>query len=218
VVVATVAPNLSNSNCLFTDGVSLINLNVIDCGGALSTNFLAFYGSIANGKVMLNWSTSKENNPLSFTVERSMRNDVFVPIGEISSHQLYTAERNEYQFQDTGYLNGSAHYRIRMNGSQGRVAYSRIIQLNGQAHDFGIRRLANPFQSEISLDVNLPADARINVTLMNATARTVVTKTYPGFSGVNTLRLSGLDHLPAGTYLLQIQYKDQLLTRKLIKQ
>src|SRR5207244_6224889 len=63
VVVATTSANLSNSSCLFTDGVSIIHLNVITCGPVLGTNLLSFNGKLSDQHANLNWVTSKENQP-----------------------------------------------------------------------------------------------------------------------------------------------------------
>src|SRR5205085_1979224 len=71
VVVATTSSNLSNGNCLFTDGVSIISLSVINCGTPLKTDLIAFNGKLISDIGHLSWTTSKEDEALVFLIERS---------------------------------------------------------------------------------------------------------------------------------------------------
>ena len=48
VIVATTVPNLANTNCQFTDGVSIITLNVMNCFIPLKIDLLSFNGKLVN--------------------------------------------------------------------------------------------------------------------------------------------------------------------------
>ncbi len=99
VVVATTASNLTNPNCNISDGVT-ITLTVNDCGVPLKSDLLSFNGRLVSDKGNLSWTTSKEEEPIIFTVERSTDGNNFTSIGSVNSLNNYMAATNAYSFID----------------------------------------------------------------------------------------------------------------------
>jgi hypothetical protein len=105
-----------------------------------------------------------------------------------------------------------------LSNPAGKMKYSRIIQLNTSSQeDFKVGVMTNPFQKDLQFDVTLNEDARIKVALLNASGAPVRQKDFTAYNGVNYFSFQDLQSLSQGIYILQVQNKDQTITRKLIK-
>jgi hypothetical protein len=218
VVVSTTAGNLSNSSCQVTDGVSQIALNVMDCGVVLNTDLLSFNGKLANNRSNLFWTTTREHEVLRYHVEKSLDGTNFTRIGTVNGRNNTSAENNHYSFTDSSLLAGKTFYRIVITNPAGKMKFSRIIQLNTTSFDdFKVGIMTNPFQKDLQFDVTLNSDSKIKVALLNASGVPVRQKDFTAYNGVNYYALQDLQGLSQGIYILQIQNKDQTITRKLIK-
>jgi hypothetical protein len=218
VVVSTTSGNLSNSNCQVTDGVSQIALNVMDCGVVLNTDLLSFNGKLANNRSNLFWTTTREHEALRFNVEKSFDGSNFTKIGSVNGHNINSAENNHYSFTDSSILAGKTYYRIMLTNPAGKMKFSRIIQLNSNSlDDFKVGVMTNPFQKDLQFDVTLNSDSKIKVALLNASGAPVRQKDFTAYSGINYFALQDLQSLSQGIYILQVQSKDQTITKKLIK-
>ena len=100
VVVATLDSNLANSACLFTDASTIITLKVLDCGVPLGIDFISFSGKLNHGNADLIWTTSKESEPVSYSVERSYDGTNFSSIGMLPGRNNPNAANNTYKFTD----------------------------------------------------------------------------------------------------------------------
>ena len=87
-VVATTTPNLSNTACLSTDLTTIVTLNVQDCGVPLGINFISFSGKLDRGNANLIWTTSKENEPVYYSIERSYDGTSFSSIAVLPGQKI----------------------------------------------------------------------------------------------------------------------------------
>ncbi|MGZ3987896.1 MAG: T9SS type A sorting domain-containing protein [Flavisolibacter sp.] len=217
VVVSSTSGNLGNANCQVTDGISIISLNVLNCGIVLKTDLLSFNGKLANNRSNLYWSTSKENEPIHFTVEKSFDGINFSRIGTVQGNKNATAETNYYSFTDSAGITNDMKYRIGLTNAAGNTRYSRIIQLGNNPEAFTVNVLSNPFGRNLLFEVGVNEDGKIDAVLLNASGTVIKHQTYPAYNGTNNFSLQNAETLPAGIYVLQVQYKDKTLTRKVIK-
>ncbi len=217
VVVATTSPNLGNSSCLFTDGVSIINLTVNNCGTPLNTDLLSFSGKLIDDKTNLSWVTSKENEPIYYIIERSNDGNNFSSIGTINGHKNYNAENNYYSFSDPAAVSDKAWYRIALRNDENKKKYSRIIQLYDKKIEFGLSNVINPFNHELDFEVVVPENARIEAVLTNLSGKPLRKENFVVYGGVNSLTILDTERLPAGMYILQIKNKERVISKKLMK-
>jgi hypothetical protein len=217
VVVATTSPNLGNSSCLFTDGISIINLTVNNCGTPLKTDLLSFNGKLIDGKTNLSWVTSKENEPVYYSIERSNDGNNFSSIGIINGYKNYNAENNYYSFSDPAAVSDKAWYRIAMRNDENKKKYSRIIQLYDKKIEFGLSNVINPFNHELDFEVLVPENARIEAVLTNLSGKPLRKENFIVYEGVNSLTILDTERLPAGMYILQIKNKERVISKKLMK-
>ena len=217
VIVATTATNLTNSNCQMSDGTS-IRLNIINCGVVLSTDLISFNGKLVNDYGQLTWTTSKEDEPISFNIERSNDGINFFTIGTVNSHNDYSAAINRYTFNDPVQILGKKFYRIVMINRNLQKKYSRVIQLSkGVSSVFTLLNVVNPFYDKIDFDISIPADGKVDVQLIDMMGKTVKKTSYIVQEGINSLNLGNTDNLAAGMYIFQLSHQGEVLTSKVIK-
>lgn len=217
-IVGTTLLNLADINCQVTDGVSIINLSVTNCGIPLKTDLLSFTGQLVADKSNLSWTTSKEDEPIVFNIERSNDGTTYSPVGSVNSHNNYTAELNSYSFIDPQPVTGKVYYRLVMVDRSGGKKYSRTIQLSKQNdQQFGLVSVINPFNYSIDFDVTSPSEARIEVMITDLYGKLLRKNSYLVHAGINALSVPNTENLPAGTYIFRIKNNDTIINRKILK-
>jgi hypothetical protein len=216
VVVATTSSNLSNSSCTVTDGISIITLIVNNCGPILDVNLLSFNGKMMNHNANLSWRTSKEYEAISFTIEKSIDGIHFSPIATLNGHGN-NSQNNYYTYTDPAVLFSTAFYRIGMMNTSGKIKYSQVISLADGSIVFGLVNAVNPFTNEINFEIAAPQDAKVEAVLTNISGKPLKRQTFVVYEGVNGLTIPGLETLPVGMYILQVNYQGEVVNRKLMK-
>jgi hypothetical protein len=216
VVVATTPANIANVNCNISEGTT-ITLTVNNCGIPLKTDLLSFNGKLVVDKGNLAWTTSKEDEPVSFIVERSNDGINFNPIGTVNGHND-NAVVNAYSFIDPTPVTGKVYYRLSLKAQSTAQKYSRIIELSRQTSDgFGLTNVINPFNYSVDFEVTSPVDTKIDVQLIDLFGKVVQKNSYLVHTGVNALSLPNTENLPAGTYIFRVKNNDVLINRKVLK-
>lgn len=216
VVVGTTAANMLNTNCNFTDGIAIITLNIINCAPALNVNLLSFQGKAQNGQAVLNWTTSKESEGVSFEVEKSTDGANYHSIAVLTGYNG-NASINAYQFTDTAQLSGKTFYRVSLLTASGRRTTSHTVQLQGKEEVFALLNVVNPFGSSLAFNVEVDRSAKLEVALLDSRGRQTIRKSFVVNSGINHLALQDLMQLSPGVYILQLQVGDKMIIRKVIK-
>ncbi len=216
-IVATTPSNLSDVNCQFTDALNIITLNVINCLAPLSTDLLTFNGKLVNEYANLSWSTSKEDEPIHFDIEKSYDEINFTIAGTINSNTNYRSEVNHYSFTDPAGFSVKAWYRIVMINNHSRKKYSRVIQLTKEHIEFGLGNVINPFRNELVFDVHTTTNTKIDVSLMDLFGKQMKTKKFAIKAGINSLSIENTEGLTMGVYILQVKNNDIIINKKVLK-
>ena len=215
-IVATTADNLSNTDCQVTDGISIITLTVRDCTPVLQTSFLSFNARIVSGTGQLYWTTTKEDLPVTYQVERSTDGVNFVTIGSLDGHQRRSATVNEYTFNDRQSISGKVYYRIMMVYDNKRK-YSRSMQVSNQAARLSLTTIINPFFQSLEFEVASAENAKIHAELIDIFGKVVRKKDYIIHAGTSALRLEDIENLPPGNYIFRLHHNGEVTTRKVMK-
>jgi trimeric autotransporter adhesin len=219
VIAATTSANLSTTNCVVTDGISFLTLNVLNCGTPLKTDILSFSGKLVTDIANLNWTTSKEEEPVKYEIERSTDGVNFVLAGVVNGFNNTTSASNEYVFADPVAVNGKAYYRIAVVASGKSKKYSRTIQLSKFADkSFSVTNVLNPFNQVLDFNVTLPADTRIEAELLDLFGKVVKKKSFAVHAGLNSLSMTDTEALPNGTYILRVRSGNEVISKKMMKQ
>lgn len=216
-VVASNPDNLLYPDCSFSDPLA-IDVTVNDCGTPLKTELLSFNGKLVNDKGELTWTTSKEEGPITYTIERSADGSSFSAIGQVNGYNDQSANLNAYSLIDPTVVTGKVFYRLMMTQPSGGKRYSRIIQLtNLGGNNIGLVSVINPFNYSLEFDIAAQKDSKVEVELLDLYGRPVRKGTYMIRTGTNALSLPNTENLPDGTYIFRVKNNDLLFIRKVLK-
>ena len=217
VIVATTSNNLSSADCQNTDGVSIVTISVIPCQPVLTISLLSFNGKLVADKGKLSWTMAKQDEALSFTVERSNDGINFFAVGVIAGNNNYSSEVNYYSFTDPTPVVGKVWYRLVITNSANKKKVSSTIQLATQFSDFALGNVVNPFHNELVFDITTTQSVNISAELIDMFGKTVKKSNYMVYSGVNSISIPNTDKLPAGMYTLRILNKEIVQSKQVIK-
>ncbi len=214
VVVATTPDNLVDPHCNISDGVT-ITLSVLDCGPVLDVDLLSFNGKLVNTKANLSWSTTHEDEPVRFIIERSADGRSFSKAGESPGYNNGN-NTNHYSFIDPVPVNDRVWYRIAMVSATGKKKYSTIIQLYHKATDFELANIVNPFAATLTYNVTVADNSVITSELIDVAGKTVSSQKQLVYAGTNSVNFD-TQALPAGIYTLRVVNKNKYLVHRLVK-
>jgi len=218
VVTASTPSNLSNSSCSFSGGAT-IALTVDPCEFLLDLDILSFKGRNENNLGILYWTTSKEDGPVRYEVQKSKDGSRFVTIGEVQGFRDPSLEINNYTFTDPESLDNTlSWYRIKAIKEQtNKYKFSKFIQLIGDKAGLQIGSLINPFNSQVRFDLISGKDGLVNVELLDQHSHKLRSGAYNIIKGKNYITLTNTENLPAGFYILRVVSGNNVITRKIIK-
>ena len=215
VVVATTPSNLTDPNCNISDGVT-ITLSVLDCGPVLDVNLLSFNGKLIDSKANLAWSTTHEDSPLKFIIERSSDGRNFSKAGESPGYNNGN-NTNYYSFIDPVAVTDRVWYRIAMVPTNGKRKYSSIIQLYNRLTDFEITNIINPFTNSLTFDITVAENSVVTYELIDIAGKTVSSKKQLAYTGTNSINFGNTQSLPAGIYTLRVANKNKYVVKRVVK-
>jgi hypothetical protein len=173
-------------------------------------------GNIATVK----WSTQSEQNTDHFVLERSLDNISFSAIGFNVNAAGNSSTKKEYQEPDNiGSLtqNANIYYRVKLVDIDGRFKYSNIVILK-LSQKPGVTIWPNPFQSSINISITTEMATTIDINLIDVSGKTLRTSSQSVERGITKLTIDGLELLPAGVYLIEINDKKAGVTyQKVLK-
>jgi hypothetical protein len=170
-----------------------------------------------NTRVLLTWSTAKEENFSGFDVERSTDGFNWERIGNVSSNRQGGAQNN-YSLYDHNPALGTSFYRLRLIGDDGNYKYSDVRQMNVKLSDATIRILPNPIIAQASMEVRTENAETARMKLVDASGKTVAEKTVTFQIGVNRVDVSQWHRNPAGVYMLYVVTPTLNLNAKVVIQ
>lgn len=188
----------------------------LDSASAQSTDLLSFSGNMMNHKVQLYWATATEAQPLQFTIERSLDGNIFGAVASLNSYNN-GQDVNLYSFNDPDTIQSLIYYRLKITDDQGAIKYSSILKLNGMIQKSIAVNVRNPFDQRIHFNVTAPDNGRANVDLINLQGAVMRRREVNLDNGVNSIVIDNTDLLPAGIYILRIQFNGTVVQRKITK-
>lgn len=216
-IVATSVGNVANTNCRSTDAMNNVTMTVLDCGPLLAIKLLSFTGNTINGKAALKWTTTGENEPVNYDVEKSYDGTNYDLIGTVKNTGSNPAENNYYAFTDPSDVTGKVYYRIKIRTVDNRADYSRVLQMAANTSQFGFMSVVNPFRNELQFDVSSNKVGKARAILVDQLGNTIKSGSFELREGVNQLSFENTNSLPAGMYILRMEFAGMVIYKQVLK-
>lgn len=161
---------------------------------------------IINEGVVNKWVTANEINVTHFNIQRSSNGIDFYNINKIAAkNESY----NEYSFTDVQPLNGKNIYRLEVVDKDGKITYSKTLQITLNIKPEALNIYPNPAKNV----VNVIGKNIQQISIIDFTGRTLIQQ---NFNNANNLKLN-IENLSKGIYLLKVEdVKGNMQTKKLI--
>jgi hypothetical protein len=183
----------------------------------LPIELLYFTGHAETTSNILEWATATEKNSQYHILERSPDGiRTWEEIGRKSGAGTATDTRH-YLLRDENPLD-KAYYRLRSVDLDGKAEVFDMIFLEREGETSAIvRAFPVPFESEINLQVNIPSDRPVTMTVTDMLGQVFHSTIFEVPQGSNILK-ADLSHLPAGNYFIQLVDGKETAIVKVVKQ
>ena len=184
-------------------------------GIILPVTLATFSARRFNNINLLSWSTQFENNTSRFVVERSNDGRIYAAIGEVTAAGNSNIIRR-YSLTDSKPYKGNNYYRLRIIDKDNQFTLSNIqrIRTDGNA---GFTIFPNPVSNKLTISINADKASDGQLTITDMSGKTVYRRTLKLQEG-NTIIPVELNAVSAGSYLLKIQLKEEVIIQKFNKQ
>jgi hypothetical protein len=179
---------------------------------SLPVELVNFYADNNSDHVSLYWSTAKEENNDRFEIERSADGISFAVIGKISGNGNKNS-LSAYSYTDFEPVTGTSYYRLAQYNKDGSVTHSQIVAVE-RIHQSDLNLVPNPFSSSSELIVSSSLSAKVTVKISDISGKTV--QTIEGYNTNEKINI-GSD-LPKGIYIVHVNFADNIITTRMIKQ
>ena len=182
----------------------------------------SFTARRVNGTTVLSWTTESESNSWRFKIERSTDGSIWTNIGQVLAAGNSSTALS-YQFTDTVPLQGgnSLYYRLGLEDKDGRYMYSGValVKSNDKVTDAPqISGIApNPFGNEMGITCTVAASGPVEVLLRDMAGVTLIQRKFTANKGDNVWKLTNLNGLAQGIYIVQVLQGGMVGTGKVIK-
>ena len=159
--------------------------------------------------VLLEWTTSSEENNNYFLVERSINGKDWQSIGKISGAGTSSVEHS-YSFEDTKPIAGISYYRLKQTDFNGEYSYSSIKCINrpNETEDY---MTVYPNANANSFIVEGISIAACPIEVYDIVGHKI---TNVSFNTINPSKVAiSVEHLPIGTYIVTCCNKSKTIVK-----
>jgi hypothetical protein len=218
VVVASTTGNLASETCSFSDPTTITLDVMTDCVPILGTDLLSVSGKLIEDKARITWVTSKEQDPIRYSVEKSFDGIHFTSIVIVDGYYNGVSEKNYYTYDDPQAIAGKVFYRIAVLKDQNVKKYSQTITLSlDKINNWEMGAVINPFYNELQYGISSPVAAVAKIELVDNYGKTIRTASQHVNAGSNAFVLNNTAGVPAGIYLLKVTINGNVAIRKVMK-
>lgn len=187
-----------------------------DINNPLPIELVDFKGECENGKVLLTWVTASETDNDFFTVEKSVDNSDWFPIGTVqgAGNSLSTIT---YTFNDP-HPSGVAYYRLVQTDFDRATSTSPTI-MAGCAIQNGIE-IVNAWDDGnlVNLVVSSSLETMLDLDMLDSRGRSMANRPSQAIMNGLTLLTLPKTRIASGVYVLQLRNSEHLLTRRIVLQ
>jgi hypothetical protein len=171
----------------------------------LSSNKINLNGLMNNGLVNLNWTVTANDKIKYFTIERSLDGIHYSNAATVNA--LGSQPVGGYKTTDElfGVNASNAYYRIKGNGVNGEVLYSRTVQISLSTNGISaVTVLPNPVHNTMQINIASNADKDVQVLIYDVTGKLMRTTSSHVQKGYSTIKMNGFDSWARGVYTIKV--------------
>jgi hypothetical protein len=173
----------------------------------LSTSITNFTASPNGNAILVQWSSTNEQNNTSYEIQTSSDGQHFSDAGQTQSSPAADGSTAKYQYQyNPGQAaDGPIYIRIKMTDANGNVSYSTILVINGKegaGAPLSYHAFPNPATNSLFFQFNSNQTGRFVLQLIN-TAGQVVAEQPATLTGTSQIRLDLSPQPVKGLYFLR---------------
>ena len=201
-----------------SDNISTSGSGFISAGGVtLPVELVRFSSTLADGSAVIDWETATELNNERFLLEKSADGQNFVEVASIKGGGT-SSVLLRYQFTDKNLKEGIFFYRLSQFDFDGKSEILGVISLvnNVGIVNSNVMLFPNPISNNrliASLTGKLVLE-EWTATLIDLQGKVIQHKT--GHAGQTVLSMDIPLDLISGTYLLRVQTRNELVTKRLL--
>jgi N-acetylneuraminic acid mutarotase len=183
--------------------------------GTVPVELTSFTAFIADGSVILNWSTATEVNNYGFEIERR-KNGEYYTIGFVEGKGT-TTEPRQYSYIDKYSDAGIHFYRLKQMDFLGTFGYSDEIEVNVPLKNFSLQQnYPNPFNPGTTITFSIPNKSFTSLKLYNIQGEEIATLVNEELlAGVHSFEWNA-QNSPSGVYYYSLVADSKLQSRKMI--
>jgi hypothetical protein len=179
--------------------------NWISSSFPLPVELIEFRGFKDEKAINLQWKTASELNNSGFEIEKSNDGKEWNRINFIDGNGTAT-KVNDYQYQDTNPFSGLNYYRLKQIDFDGAFEYSKVIAIN-----FSKERELQFYPNPVSDKFQIVGIEEGEIVIMDYMGKTILQTNFKG-SEID------ISELANGIYFVKVSSKNQIWTKRLIKE
>ncbi len=190
--------------------------NVNYSQGPLPVELSAFYASVTNEGIRLNWRTETEVNNYGFFIERKTENSDWNQISFVQGNGNSNSPK-EYSYTDNSLTSGLYYYRLKQSDNDGEFNYSNTLKVNYNKNlEYSLNQnYPNPFNPSTRISFVLPKSGLVKLTVYNLLGQEIMTlvNDYKE-AGEYNFNFDG-KNLSSGIYVYKLETDSYSQTRKM---
>ena len=171
---------------------------------------------LVQGKVVINWTTTSENNNAAFLIERTGEAPPFTEIGRVAASNNATG--SQYQWVDERPLPDLNQYRLVQVDQDGSKEYFSIKTILNRSQGSKPTVITpNPFKGDLIVYLQLPQSERVRISITDVNGKRLHSIDQQLQAGTTPLEFR-TTALNKGIYFLKVEGKSFTDNKKIIKQ
>ena len=206
----------SNTNCVPSSFDSITILFSEECF-LLNANIQNLKAEALSSQHKLSWSAMNNEELSHFELEYSTDNTHFSLLANVPANNSINHANYEFKHPAGDIAGEIIFYRIKMIGKNGSTKYSNIAVLKKAKTTAGIRFMyPNPSNGNLWFTYQSSKKQTADVLVFNTLGKLVNKTKLLIDKDENFLRLSNLNGLPKGNYLVKVQSEEVNISQKII--
>ena len=166
---------------------------------SLPVTISSFNATLNKDKVLLNWSTSQENNNKYFTIEKSNDGTNFIFLGKVNGAGTSTVSHN-YQLVDYTPWEGTNYYRLSQTNFDGSINNYEVKKVNYKSNKNFSAGILNNANGQIGIVIKTTKPANMQLKVVDMLGKEILKESFSVSSNGTVKSIN----LKTGVYIIVV--------------